>query len=125
MNHPELTREVTGHHDGHGLTEMLLIRTDGPGPGGASHYYVVTTAGNTVADIQYQYGPRNVEGSTAGILDSVLLAIVKDRMESFQAGPFACSDNEDVLIAVTQGLAVLKRRADERAARGVLGHNKT
>lgn len=32
-------REITTHHDGHGLNESIEIEADDPGPGGASHHY--------------------------------------------------------------------------------------
>ncbi len=124
-------RQITTHHDGHRLNESIIIRAGEPGPGGASHRYVATAAGEGVdpwdaaldplAIIQYQVGPPHVEGSTPGILDGVLLAIVRDRMEAFQAGPYASDRNAQVLAACDAGLAALKARADERAARGALG----
>lgn len=67
---PALTRTITGHHDGHDLAASIQI-DDGPGPGGASHVYVVHAGDESeVARIQYQCGPRNVGGSTPGVLDS-------------------------------------------------------
>lgn len=121
-------RQITDHHDGHGLTESIKIGADGPGPGGASHVYtcwldVSANEKNMLAHIRYQKGPRNVEGSISGVLDSCLLAIVADRMKSFQAGPFSCPENASVLEHVQNALKVLKDRADARAKRGVLGKN--
>lgn len=132
-------RLVTDHHDGHGLAERIEVEADGPGPGGASHTYRVYVdisgtkrawdsgctgqAREKVAEIQYQKGPRAEEDSTPGVLDSVLLAIVADRMKSFQAGPFSCPENASVLETVQNALKVLKDRADARAKRGVLGKN--
>ena len=40
---------------------------------------------DTVATIQFQRGPRNVEGSTPGITEAVLYAVLIDRLEGFQA----------------------------------------
>lgn len=124
-----MARQITDHHDGHGLAESIRITAaDKPGPGGANHYYLVTAGPLVrrveVASIQYQMGPRDEEGSTPGVLDSCLLAIIADRMKSFQAGPFACPANDLVLNAVHGAIRVLKARADERAARGVLGKNE-
>lgn len=132
-------REITTHHDGHGLADRIIIEADGPGPGGASHRYDVYVdisgterayaqgctglSREKVAQIHYQKGPRNESGSSPGVLDSVLLAIVRDRMEAFQAGPYACVENEIVRTAVMQAMQTLKDRADARAARGVLGKN--
>jgi hypothetical protein len=117
-------RDITTHHDGDGLTETIRVRAiDEPGPGGAHHAYEVTTPLGVVGYVQYQRGACNVPGSTPGLLDSCLLAIVRDRMESFQAGPFACESNDKVLRGVKDAMTALKARADERASRGVLGYN--
>jgi len=128
-------RTLTTHHDGHGLNESLNIVCDDldPAGGGASHGYRVLyesapdDAGNIlacrVASIQFQHGPRNVEGSTVGVTEAVLYAILIDRMEAFQAGPFACPENDIQLHLLCECLALTKERADKRAARGVLGQN--
>jgi hypothetical protein len=117
-------RTITTHHDGHGLTESITIQADDAGPGGASHLYSAVIDGEEVASIQYQRGPRNEEGSVPGVLDSVLLAIVADRMAAFQAGPFSSRENALVLTKVQEAMHWLKHRADERARRGVLGTNQ-
>lgn len=119
-------RTITSHHDGHGLTESISIVADAAGPGGASHNYSIylNHGKGTPQVIQYQKGPRNEPASTPGILDSVLLAIVADRMEAFQAGPFASRENALVLTKVQEALHWLRHRADDRAARSVLGTNQ-
>ncbi len=119
-------RRITEHHDGHGLNESICIEAlDGPGSGGASHRYVATVpsphGSDVVADIVFQHGPRNEPGSTPGITDAVLLAIVVDRLKAFQAGPFPSREGALVLTKVQEALHWLRHRADERAARGVLG----
>lgn len=120
-------REITTHHDGHGLTELLKVEArDEPGPGGAHHLYRVThpDVPSVVGYVQYQMGPRNSHGGMPGLLDPCLLAIVRDRLESFQAGPFACEENARALEHVVAAMQAMKDRADNRAKRGVLGHNK-
>lgn len=125
------TREITDHHDGHGLAESITIEADDLDPNGgmASHRYLVYMRSDPeseaamVATIQFQQGPRNVAGSKAGVLDSVLLAIVIDRMRAFNAGPFSTRENSLVMTKCQEALHWLKHRADERAQRGVLGHN--
>lgn len=125
-------REITDHHDGHGLTESITLRADDidPNAGGASHYY---TANMEIADnasiidclsVQFQHGPRNVPGSAPGVVESVLLAILIDRMRCFQAGPFGCRENALVMTHCQEALHWLKHRADARAKRGVLGKNE-
>ncbi len=133
LGHPPTVRTIHEHEDGHGLTESLTITADGPGPGGASHQYVVTRelvmTDRTkivlpVARIQFQSGPRDVPGSIPGIVESVLLAIVVDRMRSFQSGEYACRENALVMTHTQEALHWLRHRADDRARREVLGTAK-
>jgi hypothetical protein len=124
--HPPRIVEI--HHDGHGLSESLRIECDGPGPGGASHHYVVFVSGAThddpeqvVAQIRFQEGPRLVEGSIPGVIEGVLYAILIDRLRAFQAGPFACRENAIQLTHLEEALMWAKERTHARAKRGVLG----
>jgi len=116
-------RQITDHHDGHGLAETMLVEADpiDPDAGGASHHYVVSLEGAQLARIQFWHGPRHEPGSQPGILDSVLLAILIDRMRGFEAGVFSCPTNRDVREHCEAALRALQARADERARRGVLG----
>lgn len=118
-------RQIIDHHDGHGLAESIIVEADDFDPNGgmASHHYTATINGAEVARLQFQQGPRNVAGSTPGVLDSVLLAIVIDRMRSFNAGPFNTRENALVMTHCQEALHWLRHRADERAIRGVLGQN--
>ena len=120
---------ITDHHDGHGLAESITLTCEprnGPDVGGASHRYMASIDGTAAAvlDVQFQKGPRSEPGSTPGVIESVLLAIVADRMRSFQAGPYSCRENALVLTKVEEALHWLKHRADGRAKRGVLGTTK-
>ncbi len=126
------------HHDGHGLNDSFVILHDerDPDAGGASHHYSVMSMdmekdGDSYIsqhlDVQYQHGGRAVEGSTKGIVDEVLYAIIIDRLECFLAGPFGGGPdgaNARELKLVKECLAIRRGRADERAARGVLGKNE-
>lgn len=125
-------REITTHHDGHGLAESIKIRADeipdDPRFGGASHHYVAFAHGPNgyaiqpaALQVQFQKGPRNVEGSTPGVIDTVLLAIVEDRLNSFQGGPFPSDEGAMARYHVREAMKQLKLRADVRARRGVLG----
>ena len=127
---------IVDHHDGHGLAESLEVEKDAPDPnaGGASHRYDVLmreplTEQHSerlvrVARIQFQHGPRHVDGSTPGCLDSVLLAIVLDRLRAFQAGPFPSRQNALVITKLEEALHWMHNRAHERARRQVLGKNE-
>lgn len=123
---PNRARVIRTHHDGHGLAERLIVVADQPDVSGASHTYRVfyrdeNEDESVVAEIQFQKGPRGELNSTPGIIDSVLLAIVADRMASFRAGPFNSRMNELVQTKCEEAMHWLRHRADKRAARGVLG----
>lgn len=112
---------VDTHHDGHGLNEITRICAGPRGPGGAPDFYDVFTEGNKPIRIQFQAGPRNEEGSTPGILDSALLAIVLDRMQGYNSGKFQCRENAIIATKIEEAMLWMKKRADDRAKRGVLG----
>jgi len=137
-------KELTYHHDGLGLTELCrVVVDDEPHPvNGAHHSYRLKRkltddewrqhGGETEAQyfgetevgyIQFQRGPRNIADSTPGTLDGAVLSVLIHRYECFQAGPFACAENEAVLEHLRAALAAILARAKERAGRGVLGTN--
>lgn len=121
-------RTITEHHDGHGLNESIVLQADAADGSGASHRYTAyieqpEADGWQVASVQFQKGPRNVEGSIAGMTEAALLAILIDRLKGFQAGPYSCRENAIQLTHLEECLHWTKARADERARRGVLGHN--
>ncbi len=123
-----MSRAVDLHHDGHGLNESLVITTDQPDQSGAAHVYNVHYVqpdkdAVLVAKIQFQQGPRNEAGSTAGITEAALLAVLIDRLEGFQCGPYSCRENAIQLTKLEEVLHWTKARADKRAKRGVLGKN--
>lgn len=116
-------RQIDDHHDGHGLNESIAIRTDVPDQSGAAHAYSAMIGETIVATVQFQQGPRNVEGSIPGMTEAALLAILIDRLRGFQAGPYSCRENAIQLTKLEEVLHWTKARADARAKRGVLGHN--
>jgi hypothetical protein len=93
------------------------------GAGNGRHYYEIENAesGQTVAQIQFQQGARNVEGSIAGVLEGDLLEIVRHRLQCFQNGEFATRENACALTHIEEALMWLAKRADDRAERNVLG----
>ena len=111
-----------------GVDSRLRIEVlDGPGAGGACHQYRVvedvpegqeTTLPAYV--IKFQKGPIKEHGLN-GITQEVLLAIVIDRLESFQKGDFACELNEVALEHAKEALAALQQRTRDRIDRNVEG----
>lgn len=134
-------REITSHivHGAAGDT-LTLVATDEPGAGGAQHRYVISgfDAGeNPSVDyvdskddprtnlvVLFQNGPIGEVGGLNGVTGEVLLAIVKDRLEAFQRGPYACDDNAVALAAVDNAMYALQTRTRNRIARGVEGTHK-
>jgi len=114
-------RTIDTHHDGHGLNESIAITADELGPGGASHRYELSIAGQPIGVIQFQKGPRHEPGSTPGATEAAIAAVLIDRLQRFQEGPFACRENAIQLTHLEDVLHWTRHRADARARRGVLG----
>ncbi len=131
-------RTITDHIvEGDAANHQLTIAvTDVPGAGGANHLYRITgfcTDSNASdpftalygepashSTVLFQNGPIK-EFGVNGVTQEALLAIVIDRLRSFQAGPFACDDNQAALYAAQQCLQILQVRTKARIARGVEG----
>jgi hypothetical protein len=108
----------------------IVFAIDGRGNGNANHQYVITsnspdndTFNDTLATIQFQDGPRNIEGSVAGVIDTDLLEIVRDRLRGFQSGEFSSRENACALTHIEEALMWLNRRVEDRIERNVLGTN--
>jgi hypothetical protein len=124
-------RKLTNHKV-NGLNEAITITVmDEPGPGGANHIYVVRAGvkprvrdgSSYYADeqtIQFQNGPIGEVGVN-GISGEALMAILEDRLKSFQAGPYACRENALALTHLQEAMHWLHHRTRERMQRGVEG----
>lgn len=114
-------RLVKTHHDGHGLNDKIEISAENDDDKGVAHDYLLLLDGVVVGRLLFQKGPRKSDDSRAGLTEAAVIAVVIDRLECFQKGPFACAENEEQLTHLRAALAATKARADERARRGVLG----
>lgn len=106
--------------------QLLIEVLDEPGAGGANHRYMITTAPphGVSWGIAFQNGPIP-ENGVNGVTQEALLAIVIDRLRSFQAGPFACRENAIALTHCEDAIMWLQRRTRARIKRGVEGtHQK-
>ncbi len=114
-------RKITDHII-NPVNDRITIRVmDKPGAGGANHYYRVDVdGGENGLDIRFQNGAI-AEHGVNGVTQEVLLAVVIDRLRSFQAGPFACPENATALEHAEAALDALKARTLARMARGVEG----
>lgn len=114
------------HHKANPANDLIEIVTlDEKGAGGAHHRYLVfwpEARGRRIAskEIEFQDGPIKEHGVN-GLTQEVLLAIVQHRLECFQAGEYACAENEKALAHVRAALEALKERTRNRQARDVEG----
>jgi hypothetical protein len=131
-----MSRQVTDHILLGDLPQNALKIDvgDKPGAGGASHFYAVTGfSGNLNPSqppelqgqlegcaIMFQNGPIK-EAGLNGLTQEALLAIVIDRLRSFQKGNYACRENAIALTKLQEALFWLKSRTEERLKRGVEG----
>jgi len=126
-------RTLTDHIvEGDSANHQLKIAVlDEPGQGGACHNYRISDdagpnqeAGFSSCSISFQNGPIK-EAGVNGVTHEALLAIVIDRLRSFEKGPFASHYNAAALDSCEQALSHLQGRTRERMKRGVEGtHQK-
>lgn len=124
---------VTGDSANHQLSITVL---DEPGQGGACHHYEVTGFDTTTnpsdpftlrhggpalhSTVLFQNGPIKEVGVN-GVTHEALLAILIDRMRSFQEGGYKCRENAIALTHLEDALMWLQRRTVARIRRGVEG----
>ena len=116
-------RKITDHIANPVNDRIEITVMDKPGPGGAHHWYRVTGAnGDDLGrlHIPFQNGPI-AEVGVNGVTNEVLLAIVIDRLRSFQAGPCPSHENSEALRSAETALEWLKERTRDRMKRGVEG----
>jgi hypothetical protein len=122
-------RTVTDHKVNPANDKLAIEVLDEPGAGGANHIYQVRgyhakDVDETAVVIRFQNGPI-AEAGVNGLTQEVLLAIVADRLRSFQAGQYACRENALALTKVEEAMHWLHSRTLARMARGVEGtHQK-
>lgn len=125
-------RELGGHRVNPANDRLRIVVDDERGPGGANHRYVISgfdassnpshrdPEGRDHKVVLFQNGPIGEVGVN-GVTQEALIAILMDRLEGFQRGPFACSDNENALHCLRMAKAWLHRRTEARMERGVEG----
>lgn len=132
-------RTLTDHKTNETNEALEIYVLDEPGAGGASHAYAICAPQDLEADgftsnlhrssetvianraiIRFQNGPIK-ENGVNGVTQEALLAIVIDRLRSFQAGPYCNRENAIALTHCEDALMRLQKRTRERQARGVEG----
>jgi len=134
-------REITDHIINPANDKLRIEVCDEPGAGGANHLYRITgfnPDSNPSEGIGLHHEPENDEArifilfqngpiaevGVNGVTQEVLLAIVIDRLRSFQAGPFSCRENAIALTKCEEALHWLQQRTIQRMRRGVEGTNQ-
>lgn len=129
-------RTIEDHKVNPANDTLSITVLDEPGSGGANHLYQVAgfdTATNASdpfkerhgqaaqhATVLFQNGPI-AEVGVNGVTHEALLAIVADRLRSFQKGAFACKANACALTHIEEAMHWLQQRTIERMRRGVEG----
>lgn len=126
-----MTRTIDDHKVNPANDRLTITVIDEPGAGGACHSYRIggfNTETNpsdegpvyNFADILFQNGPI-AEVGVNGVTHEALLAIVADRLRSFQKGPYSCKANACALTHIEEAQHWLQQRTIERMRRGVEG----
>ncbi len=112
-------RELTSHQTNACNEQIEITVADPPGAGGASHHYVISWPDGGV-ELRFQNGPI-AEAGVNGLTHEALLAVLIDRLEGFQAGAFACLENQLASGHLRAAIETLKGRTKLREQRGVEG----
>lgn len=116
-----MLRELTEHKVNQSNDELSVGILDEPGHGGASHEYVIEHGTvPKMLHVRFQNGPIGEVGVN-GVTHEALLAIVADRLRSFQKGPYSCKANACALTHIEEAQHWLQQRTIERMRRGVEG----
>lgn len=114
-------RTLTDHKLNPANNTLKISVLDEPGQGGAQHEYRIEGE-KVVCDISFQNGPISEDGNGVnGVTHEALLAILCDRLRSFQKGPYACKANACALTHLEEAQHWLQQRTLERMRRGVEG----
>lgn len=112
-----------------GTRKYTIVQSlDAPGIGGANHEYDIISAelqdGNIHSDefarISFQNGAIQ-EAGINGCHNEDLIAIVIDRLQSFQKSQFVCRENAIAITKLEEALLWLGKRTSDRQSRGVEG----
>lgn len=121
-------RQITTHHSVNDCNSKIqVVAKDKPNPAGAHRWYEIgwgdvlqnPTCNNQIY-LRFQDGDPNVVGVN-GVTNEALLAVLIDRFEGFQSGPFKCAENELCLIKLKSCMTALESRSGQRIARNVEG----
>lgn len=128
-----MSRSIKTHTHNVANEHICIEVLDQPGPGNANHHYFLSgfhTKGNPSADsscndntglhVLFQNGPIRESGIN-GVTNEALLALVIDRLQGFQSGPYACRENALALTKLEESMHWMLHRTILREVRGVEG----
>lgn len=118
-----MPRQITSHIVNPANDKISITVTDEPGSGGANHQYVASLHDQATpmnVAFFFQNGPI-AEVGVNGITHEVLLAILIDRFQGFQNGPYKCRENAIALTKLEEAVMWLHKRTRDRMARNVEG----
>lgn len=127
-----MMRTLDGHKVNPANDLLTITVMDPAGQGGASHFYNITGFDSTknptftdgegadFCELVFQNGPI-AEHGVNGITHEALLAILIDRLDGFQSGPYACGENLIALNHLIEARDVLNSRTQRRMAEGTEG----
>lgn len=75
-------------------------------------------------NIKFQCGPIKEHGVNGTSIENVIALLVQ-RLEGFQAGPFACEENAAAIAWLKDAVLELEQRTTKRVAAGVEGTNQS
>lgn len=128
-------REIFDHKNNKYNREHITVRTgDYRSSDNANHKYVILVYANPLSDgvqpgpiaqceINFQNGGLKEVGPN-GITDQALLAVVLDRLRSFNDGPYRSRENSMMITKLEEVLMWGEKRGNDRARRGVEGERK-
>lgn len=98
--------------------------------GGAHHMYGVSYGDPSgekgdpgLAVLEFQNGPVS-EAGVNGITNEALIAVVLDRLRSFQKSPYSCRENALMITKLEEALMWGHKRTLDRVRRGVEGKHE-
>lgn len=129
-------RTIKTHKVNEANDRLRISVLDEPGAGGACHLYEIAGFNTTTnpscpfverhgkpaehSTVLFQNGPIAEDGVN-GVTHEALLAILIDRLQSFQSGPYSCRENALALTKLEEAQLWLFARTRKRLERGVEG----
>lgn len=86
------------------------------------HYHVVDSSDHAamIGEVKFQKGPIK-EAGVNGVMNEDLIAMVIDRLNSFQESDYKCRENAIAITKLEEALLWLRKRTMDRERRNVEG----